>query len=69
MLIPIKHMLTSNEKKKSVIFCKYYIIKIFNWSNVIFSDETRFSLYGCDSYYSWFQGNKSLTHKKTYTLP
>jgi len=62
MNIPVKHMLTSNEKKKRVIFCKDCIIKNLNWSNVVFSDEKRFSLYGCDSYYSWFQGNKSPTH-------
>ena len=58
--MPVKHMLTSNKKKKKMIFCKYYSIKNFNWSNVFFSDEKRFILYACDYYYSWFQGNKSL---------
>lgn len=57
--IPKKFILTYKMKLKRVLFCKDAIIANTNWSNVIFSDEKRFSLYGCDSHYSWFQSNKS----------
>jgi len=61
-------MLTSNEKENRVIFCKDWIIKNLNWSNVVFSGEKKFSLYGCHSY-SWFQGDESPTHKRLIRSP
>lgn len=57
--IPINFKLTPKAKQERVLICKEFIMNNVNWNNVVFSDEKKFSLYGCDSYYSWFCGNKT----------
>lgn len=60
--LPSKFKLNYKVKRKRVEKCKEYIINNVNWCDTIFSDEKKFSLYGCDSYYSWFHGNKTPKH-------
>ena len=50
--IPSNFKLTRKVKEKRVELCKEFIINNINWKKVTFFDEKRFSLYGCDSYYS-----------------
>lgn len=62
--LPSKLKLSYHVKQKRVQFAKDCIINNVNWNKVIFSDEKRFSLYGCDSYQSWIHTNESKVRVK-----
>ena len=48
-----KFTLLRKHRQRRVDIARSYIKNGVNWSNVIFSDEKRFSLTGCDSFYTW----------------
>lgn len=62
--VPHKFKLSLKMKQKRIDVCKKFLIGNTNWSKVIYSDEKSFHLYGCDSYYSWMQGNSSNSNVK-----
>ena len=51
--LPYKFKMSTATKQKRVKICKKWLIENINWNSVIFSDEKRFSLFGCDSYCTW----------------
>lgn len=56
--LPHKWKLNVSQKLNRAEFCKYHFTCNTDWNKVCFTDEKRFSLVGCDSYYSWFYGNQ-----------
>lgn len=57
--LPYKFKLSPKLKSKRVAFAKKCLIENVNWQKVVFSDEKRFSLNGCDSFYTWVHSNQS----------
>lgn len=58
----LKPQITLGQKyrTKRINASRWYIQKNVNWNNVVFSDEKRFNLNGCDSFSTW-------AYKKNYT--
>lgn len=68
--IPCKFILSAENKKKRVEMAKQYIINGTVWKDVVFSDEKKFCLEGCDSYYSWIRsGQSAIRIKKVLKSP
>lgn len=57
--IPSKFQLTTEMKLKRKSAARSYIEKMINWRTVIFTDEKKFSLVGCDSYQTWVKEGQS----------
>ena len=57
--LPTKFSLSYKNKLKRIELVKSYIIKNIKWDRVVFSDEKKFSLYGCDSHFTWMNENQS----------
>lgn len=57
--LPSKFNVTSKMKMKRVEIVKSYIMENVQWDRVVFSDEKKFSLHGCDSFFTWINKNQS----------
>ena len=57
--VPYIFKLSTKSKALRVSFAKKCLIENVNWQNVIFSDEKRFSLNGCVSFYTWIHSKQS----------
>ena len=57
--LPYKFKLTAQQKQKRVDVVRKFIIDKIDWDTVIFCDEKKFSLHGCDSFYTWTNKNQS----------
>lgn len=57
--LPSKFSLTSKQKQKRIEVVRSFIKDRIDWNLVIFSDEKRFSLMGCDSHYTWIHSSQS----------
>ena len=54
-----KFTLLKRYRQKRIDSARDYIKNNINWFDVIFTDEKRFSLTGCDSFYTWVNKNGS----------
>lgn len=57
--LPCKFKLTGKMKQVRVRIARHYIESQIDWNRVIFSDEKKFTLDGCDSFYTWIDKNQS----------
>ena len=57
--LPCKFKLTHQMRVARLQAVRLYIESGLNWNHVVFSDEKRFSMHGCDSYYNWIDKNQS----------
>ena len=57
--IPSKFTLTKKMKLERVSVIKSYVKCRIDWNKVVFTDEKRFSLVGCDSFYTWIHEGHS----------
>lgn len=57
--LPFRFILSPKAKQQRQLFAKKCIINNLNFNNVIFSDEKRFSLHGCESHYTWICSKQS----------
>ena len=57
--LPYKFKLSPKAKQQRLIFAKQCIINNIDFRKVAFSDEKRFSLHGCDSFYTWVHSKQS----------
>lgn len=62
--LPFKFELSNAHRQKRLQAARSYILENINWHNVIFSDEKKFTLFGCDSHYTWVHNNKSPSRVK-----
>ena len=57
--LPYKFKLSNKMKQNRIRMARMYLETGINWNYVVFSDEKRFSINGCDSFYNWMNKNQS----------